>query len=186
MAEHQEGTCDKGAAVPVDHVSVAATPVITFLFTDIEASTRLWETAPAQMADALVLDDRLCTAAVEAHRGRLIKMLGDGLHAAFDNPADAIATALDLQRGMPTIAAHSGLPFKMRCGLHCGRAQTRDGDFFGSAVNRAARIAAAAHGGQVLLSQALVDLTRDRLPAGADLLQLGRVRLRDLSGPENI
>lgn len=186
MAEHQAGTFEKGSAAQVDQISFAATPVITFLFTDIEASTRLWETAPAKMADALVLHDRLCAAAVEAHGGRLIKMIGDGLHAAFDNPADAVATALDLQRGMPTIAADTGLPFKMRCGLHCGAAQQRDGDFFGSAVNRAARIAAAAHGGQVLLSQAVVDLTRERLPAGADLLQLGRVRLRDLSAPENI
>jgi predicted ATPase/class 3 adenylate cyclase len=162
------------------------TGTFIFLFTDIEGSTRLWETEPVRMADALARHDRLCQATVAAHGGRLVKMVGDGLHAVFDDPVAAVASVLDLQRGMAAIGAQFNLPFKMRCGLHAGTPQLRDGDYFGSAVNRAARIMSAGHGGQVLLSQAVVDLGRGRFPAGADVVHLGRVRLRDLSTPEEL
>jgi predicted ATPase/class 3 adenylate cyclase/Tfp pilus assembly protein PilF len=165
---------------------VASAEPITFLFTDIEGSTRLWEAEPARMSDALARHDALCRTAVDAHRGRLVKMVGDGLHAVFDDPADAVASTLDLQRGMARIAADCGIALRMRCGVHAGISDLRDGDYFGIAVNRAARIAAAAHGGQILLSQAAVDLCRRRLPAGVDVIHLGRVRLRDLSAPEDI
>ena len=113
--------------------------IVTFLFTDIEGSTKLWESDAARMAEALARHDELCRATVEAHDGWLIKMIGDGLHAVFGDPAAAVGTVLDLQRGMATIAADCGIAFKMRCGLHAGAAQERDGDYFGSAVNRAAR-----------------------------------------------
>ncbi len=160
--------------------------IVTFLFTDIEGSTRLWETDAARMADALARHDQLCRATVEVRGGWLVKMIGDGLHAVFADPAAAIQTALDLQRGMARIADDCGIPFRMRCGLHAGAAQERDGDYFGSAVNRAARIMNAAHGGQVLVSQSVVELAKGRFPGDADFLHLGRVRLRDLSSPEDI
>ena len=142
-------------------------PVVTYLFTDIEGSTRLWETEATRMADALARHDHLCRATVEAHGGRLVKMTGDGLHAVFVNPAYAVAATLELQRGMTTIGSDCGIPFKMRCGLHAGVSELRDGDYFGSAVNRAARIMGSAHGGQVLLSQAVVDpiIHLDRFPS---------------------
>jgi class 3 adenylate cyclase len=159
------------------------TGTVTFVFTDIEGSTRLRETEPARMAEALARHDRLCRATVETHGGQLVKMVGDGLHAVFGDPAAAVAATLELQRGMAAISSDCGIPFKMRCGLHAGAAEARDGDFFGTAVNRAARIVGAAHGGQILLSQAVVALGKGRLPDGADLMHLGRVRLRDLSGP---
>ncbi len=159
--------------------------VVTFLFTDIEGSTRLWETEATRMADALARHDELCRATVETHGGRLIKMIGDGLHAVFRDPAAAIRTVLDLQRGMATIGSDCGIAFKMRCGLHTGEAQERDGDYFGSAVNRAARIMSAAHGGQVLLSQRVVDLVNAR-DEGVEFTHLGRVRLRDLAGAEDV
>ncbi|MEO8740580.1 MAG: tetratricopeptide repeat protein [Casimicrobiaceae bacterium] len=159
---------------------------VTFLFTDIEGSTRLWETDPVRMASALERHDRLCRTVVQAHGGVLVKMIGDGLHAAFTDSSAALLTALQLQRGLAAIVADHGIAFRMRCGLHAGVAQVRDDDYFGGAVNRAARIMAAAHGGQVLLSQAVVDSSKGRLPAGTDLVSLGRVRLRDLANPEDI
>jgi class 3 adenylate cyclase len=84
------------------------------------------------MAEVLARHDALCREVVLVHGGNLVKMIGDGLHAAFVDPAAAVAAALDLQRGMATIAAESGLPARMRCGLHAGVAQERDGDYFGS------------------------------------------------------
>src|SRR5512144_2428414 len=119
---------------------VAPVPVgmVTFLFTDIEGSTRLWEAEPVRMADALARHDRLCRTAVESNCGRVVKMTGDGLYAVFDDPGAAISTVLELQRGMAAIAADCGIPFKVRCGLHAGVPEARDGDYFGSEVNRAA------------------------------------------------
>ena len=159
---------------------------ITFLFTDIEGSTKLWETEPVRMADALARHDRLCRAVVERRGGRLVKMMGDGLHAVFDDPASAVLATVDLQRGIATLGVDCGIPLKMRCGLHAGIAEERDSDYFGSTVNRAARLMDAAHGGQVLLSQAVVTFAGERFPAGADLLHVGRVRLRDLAAPEDV
>jgi predicted ATPase/class 3 adenylate cyclase len=158
----------------------------TFLFTDIEGSTKVWETEPVRMADALSRHDRLCRAVVERSGGRLVKMIGDGLHAVFDDPASAVMATVDLQRGMAAIGTDCGIALKMRCGLHAGVAEERDSDYFGGTVNRAARIMAAAHGGQVLLSQAVVNLARERFPVGTDVLHLGRVRLRDLAAPEDV
>ena len=113
-------------------------------------------------------------------------MTGDGMLAVFDDPAAAVAAALELQQGMSAIAADCGLAFRMRSGLHAGVSQARDGDYFGTEVNRAARIMTAAHGGQILLSQAVVDQGKGRFRDDVDLLHLGRVRLRDLSRPEDV
>jgi len=165
---------------------IETSTAVTFLFTDIEGSTRLWESEPARMADALARHDRLCRTSVEAHGGHLVKMIGDGLHAAFGDPAAAVASVLELQRGMARISSECGIDIKIRCGVHAGECELRDGDYFGSTVNRAARIAAAAHGGQVLLSQAVVDLGRARFAKSADVVHLGRIRLRDLSAPEDV
>jgi predicted ATPase/class 3 adenylate cyclase len=159
---------------------------VTFLFTDIEGSTRLWETEPVRMAEALARHDRLCRDCVARHGGHLLKMIGDGMHAVFVDAAAAVAATVDLQRGMGAIAAECGLSFKMRCGLNAGTAQERDGDYFGSAVNRAARIMAAAHGGQILVSQSIVERARERQDSGVALVHLGRVRLRDLSAPGDV
>ncbi len=160
--------------------------ITTFLFTDIEGSTRLWEQQPERMRPALAQHDALAREAVAAFRGQLVKSTGDGIHAAFADPADAIAAALHLQRALADPAATEGLALQVRCGLHCGRDERRDGDFFGTAVNRAARIMSAAHGGQVLLSQAVADKVREALPEGCALRDLGSVRLRDLAHPERV
>src|SRR5258706_12050954 len=158
----------------------------TFLFTDIESSTRLWEEQPDQMRGALAQHDLIARNAVSEHRGTLVKMTGDGLHAAFDDPLDAIGTVVQLQLKLADLESTSGFALRVRCGLHVGIDESRDNDFFGREVNRAARIMSAAHGGQILLSQAVAALLRDRLPAGWALRDLGAVRLRDLATPERL
>ncbi len=160
--------------------------ITTLLFTDIEGSTRLWEDEPAQMRLALARHDALTRTAIEGHRGRVVKMTGDGVHAVFDDPCDAVAASLALQRALDDTAATGGMALRVRCGVHCGAVQRRDDDFFGSSVNRAARIMAVAHGGQVLLSAAVAEAIDGRLPEGAALRDLGHVRLRDLARPEHV
>ena len=160
--------------------------VVTFLFTDIEGSTRLWERLPEPMAAALSRHDALSRGAVAAHRGTVVKMAGDGVHAAFADPVDALLAAVALQRALADAGATAGVDLHVRCGIHAGMAEQRENDFFGPAVNRAARITRAAHGGQILLSSAVAELAADRLPAPLSLRDLGAVRLRDLARQERI
>jgi predicted ATPase/class 3 adenylate cyclase len=160
--------------------------VVTFLFTDIEGSTRLWEQEPERMRPALARHDAIAKATVARHRGAVVKITGDGIHAVFDDPLDAVKATLDLQRALADRGATAGIIFPVRCGLHAGVDERRDNDFYGQAVNRAARIMSVAHGGQVLLSEAVAVLLRERLPAGVSLRDLGSVRLRDLARPERI
>ena len=106
--------------------------------------------------------------------------------AAFDDPVAAIAASVELQLALAAPPTEGELALRVRCGLHVGAVEQRDGDFFGNPVNRAARIMSVAHGGQVLLSQAVVDLVSGRLPPGVEVRDLGAVRLRDLTRPEHV
>ena len=160
--------------------------LVTFLFTDIEGSSRLWETEPERMRPALARHDALVRGAVTRHRGTVVKMLGDGVHAAFDDPRDAVDAILELQLALAEPPPDGGLALKIRSGLNCGAVERRDNDFFGSPVNRAARIMSSAHGGQVLVSQTVAALTAERLPKDVTLRDLGQVRLRDLTSPEHL
>ena len=160
--------------------------VTTFLFTDIEGSSRLWEQEPVRMPRALARHDALARGAVERHRGTVVKMIGDGMYAAFADPLDAVNAALELQQALGDPAATEGLPLRVRCGVHAGTVECRDNDYFGNPVNRAARIMGTAHGGQVLLSHTVAVLVRDRLPDGVALRNLGSLRLRELASPERI
>jgi predicted ATPase/class 3 adenylate cyclase len=162
----------------------AATSQVTLLFTDIEGSTALWERDEARMSQALALHDALARSSVESHGGDVVKKTGDGILAVFDDARAALTATLELQRGLHDSLLSAGAPLRVRCGLHRGVVEHRDGDYFGSTVNRAARIMSAAHGGQILLSEAVADSVRDRLPAQVWLRDLGRIRLRDLSTPE--
>ena len=164
----------------------ASPGVDTFLFTDIEGSSHLWEHDPERMPEALARHDALVRTIVEGNRGRVVKMLGDGVHAVFGDPRDAVCAAVALQRSLADAAATNGIAFKVRCGLHAGVEERRDNDFFGRAVNRAARIMAVAHGGQILVSQTVASLVGDRLPEGVALRDLGSVRLRDLASAERV
>ena len=159
---------------------------VTFLFTDLEGSTRLWEEHPDAMRAALARHDEILRDAVEKRDGYLVKTTGDGLHAAFAVAPDAVAAALDAQRALTREEWTLPEPLTVRMGLHTGVAEVRDGDYYGTAVNRAARVAAAAHGGQIVASAATADLVRDDLGADITLLDLGEHRLRDLGRPERI
>ena len=172
--------------VPYRANTPLATGIVTLLFTDIEGSTALWEQHGARMSQALAVHDALARIAVEGHDGTVVKMTGDGMHAAFDDALDALGATVDLQQALADPAATNGVALHIRCGLHAGVVERRDNDYFGSPVNRAARIMSAAHGGQVLLSQAVVDGMRKVLPAAVSLRDLGRVRLKDLSLPEHV
>jgi predicted ATPase/class 3 adenylate cyclase len=160
--------------------------LVTFLFTDIEGSSRLWEQEPERMRPALARHDALVRGAVHRHRGTVVKMLGDGVHAVFDDPLDAIAAIVDLQLVLAEPPPDGGLALRVRSGVNCGVVERRDGDYFGSPVNRAARIMGSAHGGQILLSQSVVALVADRLPKDVALRDLGLARLRDLASPEHL
>jgi predicted ATPase/class 3 adenylate cyclase len=162
------------------------TGMVAILFTDIEGSTLLWEQDGARMSQALAAHDALVRRAVEGHHGTVVKTTGDGMHAVFADSLNALSATVDLQKALADPAVTSGVPLRVRCGLHAGVVEHRDNDFFGSPVNRAARIMSAAHGGQVLLSQAVADGLRDVLPAMVSLRDLGRVRLKDLSTPERV
>jgi predicted ATPase/class 3 adenylate cyclase len=160
--------------------------VTTYLFTDIEGSTRLWETEPDKMRPALARHDMIVRTCVEGNRGTVVKMSGDGVHAVFADPLDALRATLELQRTIVELEPTERVALQVRCGMHAGVDERRDNDFFGSGVNRAARIMSVAHGGQVLLSQAVAALVSDRLPDGVSLRDLGSVRLRDLANPERV
>jgi predicted ATPase/class 3 adenylate cyclase len=164
----------------------ASSGVVTFLFTDIEGSSRLWERDPDRMQAALAGHDALTRAAVERNRGRVVKMLGDGVHAFFGDPRDAVNAAIELQLGLADPTTTNGIAFSVRGGLHAGVEEHRDDDFFGRSVNRAARIMGVAHGGQILLSETVASLLGDRLPERVSLRDLGIVRLRDLASPERV
>jgi predicted ATPase/class 3 adenylate cyclase/DNA-binding CsgD family transcriptional regulator len=161
---------------------VLPTGTVTLLLADVEGSTRLWQTAPDEMADAVAqLDDALSRIVVE-HRGvRPVEQgEGDSFVLAFPRATDAVACALDLQR---TPLA----PIKMRIGVHTGDVQLRDeGNYIGTTINKAARLRDLAHGGQTVLSGAAAELVADSLPPNAWVLELGTHRLRDLPRAERV
>jgi predicted ATPase/class 3 adenylate cyclase len=159
---------------------------VTFLFTDLERSTRLWEQHPEPMQEALARHDDVLRRAVEEHGGHVVKTTGDGLHAAFATAHDAVGAAVDAQRNLDGEAWPLPDPLRVRMGLHTGEAEIRDGDYYGTAVNRAARIAGVAHGGQILCSFATEELVHDHLPDGVTLKDLGEHALRDLARPEHL
>ncbi|HEY1460667.1 MAG TPA: tetratricopeptide repeat protein [Casimicrobiaceae bacterium] len=159
---------------------------MTMLFTDIEGSTALWERDGPSMSQALAAHDALTRSAIEGHRGTVVKMTGDGVHAVFSDARDALMATLQLQQALEDPGATLGITLRVRCGLHAGIIELRDGDYFGSPVNRAARIMSAAHGGQVLVSQAVADAVCAHLPVSVSLRSLGKVRLKDLSAPEHV
>jgi predicted ATPase/class 3 adenylate cyclase len=159
---------------------------LTFLFTDLESSTRLWERFPDAMKIAVERHDAILREAVEGASGRVVKTTGDGLMAVFPEPREAVAAALDLQRALEAEQWGDTGPLRVRVGINAGMAQERENDYFGPSVIRAARVMAVAHGGQVLLSMAAAEPAREALPEQAALRDLGEHRLKDLLEPERI
>ena len=155
---------------------------VTFLFTDIEGSTRLWDERPEAMRPALARHDEVLRLAIEGHGGYVFQTAGDGMAAAFQRSADAVTAALDAQRALLAEPWPEGADLRVRMGLHTGEAEERDGTYFGGPLNRAARIMAAGHGGQVLLSA-----TTAALVGGTErLADLGEHTFAGLSGPERV
>ncbi len=188
-------------------MSERPTGTVTFLFTDIEGSTRLWQQDQTAMATALARHDALLHETIAAHGGFVFKTVGDAFCAAFATAPDALAAALAAQRALAwkdelrirkdeeqsatsdpasCILPNSSLPLRVRMALHTGSAVERDGDYFGPTLNRVARILSAGHGGQVLLSQVTYELVRDALPPGVGLRDMGECRLKDLIRPERL
>jgi predicted ATPase/class 3 adenylate cyclase len=162
------------------------TGTVTFLFTDIEGSTERWERHRDAMRSAVRRHEEVMREAMAAHDGHVFKTIGDAFCAAFYNVAAAIAAALDAQRSLAKQdwSAVDGL--KVRMAIHTGHTDERDGDYFGPAVNRVARLLAIGHGGQVLVSGASADLAQGELPPQAALRDLGAHRLKDLTHPEQV
>ena len=162
------------------------TGTVTFLFTDIEGSTRLWQEEPDAMRPALARHDELLRHAIESHDGHVVKTTGDGVHAAFSTATDAIVAAVTAQRAVGAEAWPERAPLVVRMGIHSGPAELRDGDYYGTAVNKAARLMSVAHGGQIVVSLATEELAGDELDGDMSLRDLGEHRLRDLSRAERV
>jgi len=159
---------------------------VTFLFTDIEDSTRLWEEQPQAMRAALARHDRLLRQAIDGNAGVVFKTIGDAFCAAFATAPDALRAALAAQRALVAEPWPDPLTLRVRMALHTGDAELRDNDYFGQALNRVARLLAAGHGGQTLLSDVAHDLTRDALPPSVTCKPLGEHRLKNLGRPEPV
>jgi predicted ATPase/class 3 adenylate cyclase len=156
------------------------------LFTDIEGSTQRWDRDPEAMQDALRRHDALMQTAITQHDGYVFKTIGDAFCAAFARPQDAVAAILDAHRALAAedFSLTDGLG--VRAAVHTGTADERKGDYFGTALNRIARLLTIGHGGQVLVSGVATDLVQGALPPRASLRDLGEHRLRDLARPEQV
>ncbi|WP_253900645.1 BTAD domain-containing putative transcriptional regulator [Mycobacterium asiaticum] len=178
--------------VSLDHIAEqqlsSVTRAVTFLLTDIEGSTAAWEANAAAMAVALARHDELVLQVVTSRGGRLIKTRGEGdaTFSVFDRPSAAAAAAVELQEAIGHEPWPLPDPMRIRIALHTGEAELRDGDYFGRAVNRAARLRSLADGGQILCSGATAELVIDTLPDDVDLADLGMRQLRNLARPEHV
>jgi predicted ATPase/class 3 adenylate cyclase len=164
------------------------TGTVTFLFTDIEGSTKLWEQNAQAMQIALARHDEVLRSAIEERGGYTFKTVGDAFCAAFSTAIAPLEASLFAQRVLLSQEGWSEEtgPLRVRMALHVGGAEERDGDYFGPPLNRVARLLSAAHGGQVLLSAAAQEMVRDQLPVGTSLRDLGEHRLTDLFRPERV
>ena len=162
------------------------TGTVTFLFTDIEGSTKLLQSLGPDYPDLLTEHHRLLRGAVEGAGGVPVGSEGDSLFAAFDSPTAAVAAAVLAQRALAAARWPQDSTVRVRMGLHTGEGVVRDRTYIGIDVHRAARIAAAGHGGQILISEATRGLVEQSLPPGVELRDLGRHRLKDLAQPEHI
>jgi class 3 adenylate cyclase/WD40 repeat protein len=162
--------------------------VVTFCMSDIEGSTRLWESYPGAMAEALQRHDELIAAVVEANGGRFVKSMGEGdsTTSVFDSPLQAVRAALEAVRALEAEPWPDGVPLRARFGLHTGEAEWRDGVYLGTTPNLAARVRSAGDGGEVLLSDATAALVADELPRDCAIVDLGPHRLKGIDQPQPI
>lgn len=179
---------DSSLETPAAQQLSSVTRAVTFLLTDIEGSTAAWEADAAAMAVALARHDELVEHVVTSRGGRLIKTRGEGdaTFSVFDRPSAAAAAAIELQDAIEHEPWALREPMRIRVALHTGEVELRDGDYFGRAVNRAARLRSLASGGQILCSGATAELVIDSLPDDVVLADLGTRQLRNLARPEHV
>jgi len=167
------------------------TGTVTFLFTDIEGSTKLAQQHPDEMPSLLARHNEILNRAAQAHNGYVFQIVGDAFCAAFHYADEAVKSALDMQRGLHT-EAWSPAPIRVRVGIHTGAAKLIEGDSNGNKYSGYAtlaltqRIMSAGHGGQILLSQPTRDLIKDELPEKAELRDMGERRLKDVLQPQRL
>src|SRR3990170_3747705 len=171
---------------PVNPQAGPQAGTVTFLFTDIEGSTRLLQELGEQYADLLREQRRLLRAAFQEQGGREIDTAGDAFFVAFDRARDAVAAAVAAQRSLLQHPWPGDSAVRVRMGLHTGEPTFSAGSYIGLDVHRASRICAAGHGGQVLLSQTTRELVQQSLPEGVSLRDLGPHQLKDLRQPEHL
>jgi predicted ATPase/class 3 adenylate cyclase len=161
---------------------------VTYVFTDIQGSTKLWEESPDAMMEALGYHDGVIDRATEANDGFSVKPRGEGdsRFLVFQRAANGVAAAADIQRGLARVDWPTSVPVLVRIAVHTGAAELQSGDYYGTAVNRAARLRALAHGGQTVISAATYELIRGSVPVGAAVSDLGLHGLKDLSVPEHV
>src|SRR6516225_4883520 len=179
---------DAALEMPVAQQLSAITRAVTFLLTDIEGSTAAWEADADAMALALARHDELVEQVVTSRGGRLIKTRGEGdaTFSVFERPSAAAAAAIELQDAIVDEPWALREPMRIRVALHTGEAELRDGDYFGRAVNRAARLRSLAVGGQILCSGATAELVSHSLPDEVVLADLGMRQRKNLARPEHV
>ncbi|MEE8407371.1 MAG: adenylate/guanylate cyclase domain-containing protein [Acidimicrobiia bacterium] len=162
--------------------------VVTFLFTDVEGSTRMWEKSPNLMMRALEQHDQVIDEAVAHNNGHSVKPRGEGdsRFVVFQTARDAVAATAEMQRQLAATEWVTPTQLRVRASLHSGTADLQLGDYYGSVVNRAARLRAIAHGGQTLISGATYELVRDHIPEGVTIRDMGAHGLKDLTRPEHV
>src|SRR5713101_372599 len=169
---------------------MAALPegTLTFLLTDLVGSTRIWESAPAAMRDAMARHDRIVAGCLQRHRGIEVPSgrAGDSILAVFRSAMDAGTSAIALQSDFAREQWPAAVRLEVRVALHSGEAELRQGQYYGLVLNRCARLLATCHGGQILLSTATAQLLVDELPPRVELRDLGLHRLKDLTRPEHV
>ena len=185
-AENPEGMnfCGK-CSTPLSYLT---TGVITYLFTDLEGSTLLWQQHPERMSDVLADHDALITSEIESHGGMVVRSRGEGdsIFAVFVRATDSIAAACAVQLAIGEAPWPPELSIKVRMALHTGESELREHDYYGTVVNHCARLRSIAHGGQVVLSQATAELVQGRLPEAVQLRDMGVHRLKDMQRSEQV
>src|SRR5215211_8444094 len=175
-----------GPRLPRPHPAALPTGTVTFLFTDIEGSTRLLQELGDRYAAVRDRHAAIVRQAVEAGGGVEVSTEGDYFFVAFPSPVGAVRAAVAAQRGLAAHDWPAGFPVRVRMGLHTGEGVLGGDNYVGLDVNRAARIAAAGHGGQVLVSEATRGLVAHALPEGVSFRDLGAHRLKDIALPEHL
>ena len=160
--------------------------MVTLLFTDVEDSIRLWEADREAMTGASARHNRIVREQIEVAGGRVFRTVGEAFRAVFADPFAALVAAVAVQRAAAAEPWPPGLPIRVRMAVHSGACVERDGDYFGPVVNRADRLLAVGHGGQVLVSAATYELMAGRLPGGIGFRDLGEHRLKDLGRAERV